>query len=149
MRSKVRRNHKGFTLLEVLVTMTVLGIGSALTLSLISGSLGNIRKVQVRSRTIHHAETVLELALLDDSIEGPTVLQGDFEDGTRWTVEVTEFIMPDPPWVDLQRPLEMPIKLLAYSVAVMGRESASADFRLHTLKLVNTRPGVNPTPNEP
>jgi prepilin-type N-terminal cleavage/methylation domain-containing protein len=149
MRTRVQRNQLGFTLLEVLVTLTVLGIGSALTLSLISGSLGNIRQVQVRSKTIHHAETVMELALLDDSIKGPTVLQGDFEDGTQWTVEVTEFLMPDPPWLNLQQPVKMPLILLAYSVAVMGPDSGGVPFKLHTLKLVNTDPRVSPAPNEP
>jgi prepilin-type N-terminal cleavage/methylation domain-containing protein len=149
MSHRLGRRQRGFTLLEVLVTLTVLGVGSALTLSLVSGSLGNIRKVQVRSRTIHHAETVLELALLDDSIEGPTVLQGDFEDGTRWTVEVTDFVMPDPPWVDLQRPLQLPIKALAYDVAVIGPGSAAVDFRLHTLKIVSADPRTMPAPSEP
>ena len=76
-----RQRAQGFTLLEVLVSLAVLSVGVALTLSLISGSLGNIRKVQLRTRTIEHAEAVMELALLDDSVRQPTVFSGDFEDG--------------------------------------------------------------------
>ena len=70
------RQAHGFTLLEVLVALTVLAIGSALTLSLISGSLGNIRKVQLRTRSIEHAREVMETALLDRSIQQPTSLHG-------------------------------------------------------------------------
>jgi prepilin-type N-terminal cleavage/methylation domain-containing protein len=82
------KRESGFTLLEVLVTMTVLAVGAALTLSLISGALGNIRKTRVHTRAIEHAQTVMELALLDDSIRGATTLAGDFDDGTRWTVAI-------------------------------------------------------------
>lgn len=130
------RNTAGFTLLEVLVTLAILGIGLALTLSLISASLRNIRKVQIRTKTIQHAETVMELSLLDESIKGPTTLRGDFEDGTRWTVLVSDFELPKSQLPSPQQ-VVLPIKLLSYSVEVTGPESRTPDFRSHTLKLVN------------
>ena len=127
----------GFTLLEVLVALAILGAGTALTLSLITGSLGKIRKVQLRSRVTQHAESVMELALLDPSIKGPTTFHGDFEDGSRWVVVVGAFEMPEVrPLAPGQQPL--PVKLLQYSVEVMGPASQSADVRLYTLKLVGT-----------
>ena len=70
-KGELRRSH-GFTLLEVLVALTVLAIGVALVLSLISGSLGNIRKVQLRTRSVEHAQEVMETALLDKSIQQAT-----------------------------------------------------------------------------
>ena len=88
------RKSAGFTLLEVLVALAVLSIGAAMTLSLISGSLRNVRKVQLRNRAIQHAETVLEIALLDDSVKQPTKKNGDFEDGTRFTVDIQEYQPP-------------------------------------------------------
>ncbi len=127
----------GFTLLEVLVTLAILAIGTALALSLISSSLGNIRRVQLRTRTIQHAETVLELTLLDDAINRPTTLTGDFEDGTRWAVRVDEVAMPQPPNQNPNQPIEMPVKMFNYSVEVFAPESAAPDFRLQTLKIVN------------
>jgi prepilin-type N-terminal cleavage/methylation domain-containing protein len=137
------RADSGFTLLEVLVALVILAAGSALTLSLISGSLRNIRKVQLRTRAIEHAETVMELSLLDDTIRRPTTLQGDFADGTRWLVKIDEFQLPDlqPPALQLQQQLQqqqqLPMKLFAYRVEVFGPESKGADFELETLKLVN------------
>src|SRR5687767_10069925 len=94
MKRRPNLGASGFTLLEVLIALSILGIGAAMTMSLISGSLGKIRKVQVRARAIQHAQTVMELSLLDQSVKGPTTLRGDFEDGSRWMVVVSDFEMP-------------------------------------------------------
>jgi hypothetical protein len=123
------------------VTLSVLAIGTALTLSLVSGSLSNIRKVQVRNRTIQHAETVMELSLLDDEIRRPTTLHGDFEDGTRWTVVVNDVDMPpltsDAP--RLGQKVELPLKVMSFTVEVFAPNAANPDLRLQTLKLVSTQ----------
>ncbi len=132
---KLKRNE-GFTLLEVLVALSVLAIGAAMTLSAISGALGNIRKVQLRTRTIQHAETVMELSLLDDAIRQPTAKRGDFEDGTRWTLEVTAVDTPRPP--SLPQGMELPQKMLFYTVEVFAPDSQAPDLRLQTLKVVST-----------
>jgi general secretion pathway protein I len=133
---RARAGESGFTLLEVLIALAVFAVGAALTLSLVSGSLAKIRKVQVRTRTIQHAQTVLELALLDESVKQPTTLQGDFEDGTRWMVHVTDYEIPLPPPPNMQ-PVQMPVKLLAYTVEVVSPGSANPEFRLQTLKMIS------------
>jgi prepilin-type N-terminal cleavage/methylation domain-containing protein len=132
------RQSQGFTLLEVLVALTVFAVGAALTMSLISGSLGNIRKVQLRTHIIEHAEAVMELALLDASISQPTAFTGDFEDGTHWSVQVEEYQPPVPPQLQPQDlPPNMPIILLCYTVEMFSPDSRAPDYRLKTLKLVN------------
>jgi len=146
-----KHNDTGFTLFEVLIALAILAAGAALTLSLISGSLGNIRKVQVRTRIIEHAETVMELSLLDDAIRRPTTLQGDFEDGTRWTVTIDEFEPPSD--VDVaaqqlqqrfQQQFKLPVEPFSYTVEVFGPNSRVPDYRIQTLKLVNTFEPGNP-----
>ena len=128
----------GFTLLEVMVCLTVLAIGAALTLSLISGSLGNIRKVQQRTRTVEHAEAVMELALLDTSIRQPTAYSGDFEDGTRWSVRIEDYDIPEEPALQPRAlPQNMPVKLLCYTVEMFSPGARASDYSLQTLKLVN------------
>jgi prepilin-type N-terminal cleavage/methylation domain-containing protein len=131
------RAESGFTLLEVLVALTVFAVGAAITLSLISGSLGNIRKVQLRTRTIEQAESVMETALLEESIQQPTTFSGYFEDGMRWLVRVDVYELPEPQQ-QLRRlqPDNMPVQMLAYTVEMFGPNSSSPDYRLHTLKLV-------------
>jgi prepilin-type N-terminal cleavage/methylation domain-containing protein len=141
-------SNEGFTLLEVLVSLTILAVGAALTLSLISGSLGNIRKVQLKTRTVEHAEAVMELALLDDSIQEPTSFTGDFEDGTRWSVRVEDYVLPTPERIPPPNsPQTIAVKLLCYTVEMFNPESRGADYRLQTLKLVkktlqDQRPGI-------
>lgn len=139
MNRRTLRGRAGFTLLEVLIALTILSVGAALAIAAISGALGNIRKVRLRTQLVEHAETVMELALLDDSVKGPTTLHGDFEDGTRWSVVVADHELPSPQALPgaLERPL--PIKLLSYTVEVFGPGSASADYRLVTLKVVPTQ----------
>jgi prepilin-type N-terminal cleavage/methylation domain-containing protein len=139
--SGARGSQAGFTLLEVLVSLVVLAIGAVLALSLISGSLGNIRKVQLRTRTVEHAESVLELALLDDAITRPTTFSGDFEDGTRWSVRVDDYVLPDSGRQqsrDLQQ--NLPMKLLSYTVLMFSPDSQGPDYQLQTLKLVKISP---------
>ena len=130
-----RASENGFTLLEVMVALAILSVGTALTLSLISGTLSNIRKVQLRTKTIQHAETVMELALLDD-VRHPTTFTGDFDDGTRWSVRVEEVPMPAPQQPNPQLP-EQPIRLFSYTVDVVAPDSKVTDMRLQTLKIVN------------
>jgi prepilin-type N-terminal cleavage/methylation domain-containing protein len=135
------RTPKGFTLLEVLVALTVLAVGAALTLSLISSSLGNIRKVQLKTRIVEHAEAVMELALLNDANNDPRTFTGDFEDGTRWTVRIDNYEMPVPEGLQPRSsPQNMPVKLLSYTVEMFSPDSGTSDYRLQTLKLVRTTP---------
>ena len=138
-----RNGACGFTLLEVLVSLTVLAIGLAIVLSLISGSLGSIRKVQSRTRTVEHAEAVMEIALLNDSISQPTTFNGNFEDGTRWSVRVEDYSLPSSD-LELPRnaPQNMPVKLLCYTVEMFSPDSNTSDYQLQTLKLVRETPGT-------
>lgn len=138
------KRESGFTLLEVLMALTVMAVAVTLILSLISGSLGNIRKVRSNSRLIDHAQAVMELALLDDSIQAATSMRGDFEDGTRWTVEVSEVEMPEPPSaVPMSQQIQMLMpKIFSYVVVVMGPNSNKADFQLQTLKMISPQSQV-------
>jgi prepilin-type N-terminal cleavage/methylation domain-containing protein len=143
-----RRNHKessGFTLLEVLVGITVFAIGAAIALSLITGALGNIRKVQSRMRIVEHANSVMELTLIDESIKGPKTFSGDFEDGTRWSVQIEEY---EPAVTTASQPPEnlqnMP-KLLHYTVDMFYPHSNAVDYQLQSLKLVRVTQENQPT----
>jgi prepilin-type N-terminal cleavage/methylation domain-containing protein len=122
----------GFTLIEVLVSMTILAIGISLGASLISKSLGNIRMLDARTRIIDQANSVMELTLLDPEIREPGSFEGDFEDGARWTVQIEEYI-PDEA---LSEQVNMPVKLLKYTVEMFQPRSSAVDYRLSTMKLV-------------
>jgi len=122
----------GFTLLEVLVAITILAIGIALTVSTISKSLVNIRIIDARMRIVDQANSVMELTLLDPEIKEPGSFNGDFEDGVRWTMRIEEYI---PEEMSLSDPAEMPVRLLAYTVEMFQPHSSAVEYRLRTLKL--------------
>ena len=143
------RDAGGFTLLEVVVTLTILALGVSLVLSLISGSLGNIRKVQSRTRIVEHAQTVMELALLDEAIRGATAFTGDFADGTRWSVQVEEYLPELPEGTDAAALERLGSRLLRYRVEMFPPGSGTPDFGLETLKLVSTAGESLPAGPEP
>lgn len=133
------KRASGFTLLEVLMTLTIMAVAVTLILSLISGSLSNIRKVRGSTRLIEHAQAVMELALLDESVQAATSMHGDFEDGTRWSVEISEVEMPPPPSAvpPSQQVQSLMPKMFSYVVVVMGPNSSRSDFQLQTLKMIS------------
>ena len=92
----MRRQQGGFVLLELIVALTILGIGFAAAFAGISQSTRNIDKLQrVQQRENEVRNLLAELDLVrqlrpDDSTSGR------FEDGTRWRIEIQSFIPPTP-----------------------------------------------------
>jgi general secretion pathway protein I len=142
------KDGSGFTLLEVLIALAIFAIAATVTLSLISGSLRNIRKVQQRTRSIEHAESVMESALIDSSILQPTSNSGSFQDGTSWIVRVEDYTELDQQTqtsgTTSAAAANLP-KLLAYTVETTGPESIRPDCRLQTLKLVKVQTASQPS----
>jgi type II secretion system protein I len=142
MRKRELQMESGFTLLEVLVALTLMAVGAAVVMSLLSGSAGNIRKAQLRTKIIEQAETVLEQTLLDDTILNPTSSSGVLDDGSgmnwSWTVTVEEYVPPV--LTDQIVPATtqaLPVKLLQYTVKMISPDAQVSDYTLQTLKVVN------------
>jgi general secretion pathway protein I len=145
MRHRRGGSHAGFTLLEVIVALAILSLGVTLTLSLISGSLRNIRNAQLRGRVVQHAESVMEIILLDDTIREARTIAGDFQDGMRWVAKVEEYQQEEPVDQSLTpQQAVLPLQLLSYTVDVFSPGSSAADFTLRTLKLVNMQKTISP-----
>ena len=132
----------GFTLLEVLVALVVLAVGASITMSVISGSLGNVRKAQIRTRAMATAQNVMEYALSDENLREPATYTENLTDGFHCVVMVDNYYpqMGTPPESDL------PVKLLRYTVEMYGPDSTGPEYELQTLKLVNSsEEGQQPT----
>jgi prepilin-type N-terminal cleavage/methylation domain-containing protein len=140
MRNRDLQATSGFTLLEVMVALTVMAIGAAVTVSLLSGSLGNVRKAQLRTKIIEHASSVMETALLDDTILTPTTLTGDFEDGTSWNVNIEQYV-PDvlPASLQTVNVQNLTYQMLLYTVDMYNPGSSAVNYRLQTLKLTKVQ----------
>jgi len=78
---------RGFTLIEVLVAVAILGIGLTAILELFSGGLRLGRASEEYTKAVNYARMKMEeMAVKPDVAEG--VEEGSFDDTFRWQVEV-------------------------------------------------------------
>lgn len=74
---------RGFTLIEVLVAMSILAISLTVVLQLFSGGLKSSRLSDEYTRGIFYArEKMDEILLAEELNEG--VISGEFDDGFKW-----------------------------------------------------------------
>ncbi len=85
----------GFSLLEVMVAVAILGISFSTIMSGMSTSLRTVTRVADSQRRIEQARLKLaELDLIATPRPGQQA-SGRFDDGTTWRIEVRSFIPPD------------------------------------------------------
>lgn len=78
---------RGFTLIEVLVAVAILGIGLTAILELFSGGLRLGRASEEYTKAVNYARMKMEeMAVKPEVAEG--VEEGSFDDTFRWQVEV-------------------------------------------------------------
>jgi len=78
---------RGFTLIEVLVAVAILGIGLTVTLELFAGGLRLGRASEEYTKAVNYARMKMEeMAVKPEVAEG--VEKGSFDDTFRWQVEV-------------------------------------------------------------
>lgn len=78
---------RGFTLIEVLVAVAILGIGLTVTLELFAGGLRLGRTSEEYTKAVNYARMKMEeLAIKPEVAEG--LEEGSFDDTFRWQVEV-------------------------------------------------------------
>jgi prepilin-type N-terminal cleavage/methylation domain-containing protein len=93
---KAVSTQAGFTLLEVIVAMTILGLGFSALFAGMSQSARNITKLQkVEKREMFTRNLLAELDLVQQLTPGAAA-SGIFEDGTRWRLEVQPYIGSTP-----------------------------------------------------
>jgi prepilin-type N-terminal cleavage/methylation domain-containing protein len=90
----MKARKSGFTLIEVLVAMTILAMAFSVLFALSSRSLDGMRRARDIERRVGFARVKLdELRLIDDLRAGDQA-SGGLDDGTRWRVEVMPFVQP-------------------------------------------------------
>lgn len=85
---------RGFSLLEVLVALTVIGFGFAAVFAGMSGSLRGLGRAEETERRIELARMKLAELDLIKSVQPNDTAEGQFEDGTHWRLQTLPFIKP-------------------------------------------------------
>jgi len=87
-------NQRGFTLLEILVATTILGIAVVGLLSSLSTSMRNATHVTDADRAAQLARNKMEELVSDQNLPYQAVLQGTIDDHTGWTAQIAPFEAP-------------------------------------------------------
>lgn len=142
------RSSRGFTLLEVIVALAIMGISIAVTMHIFSGGLKNIYRIDMAHRAMHHAENVMNEILADQDIRGPLQLADDLDEEFDYLAEIDYWEDPDQGML-LKQEQQLPVYLLSVRVDVFFKnDSYGKLYRTACLKTVpneTTAPGQNPS----
>ncbi len=120
---------RGFSLMEVLVAMMILGIAFSTLFGLISGSLRNVDRIQEHGKIVRFGQMKMnELVLQINQGASPQQLSGSFGEKYRWRASME-------PFAALESPTSTPgysLVRLHLSVIWTGR-SGENQFKLETV----------------
>ena len=89
------RSARGFTLLEIVVALAILGMGVAVVMQIFSGGFKNIHRIDMAHQAMNHAENVMNEILSNQAITGEVSLAGDLDEEFAYTAEVRYWEAPD------------------------------------------------------
>lgn len=79
---------RGFTLLEIVVAVAILGTGVAVAMQIFSSGFKNLHRIELAHRAMNHAENVMDELLSDDSVDQPAQFSGNLDEEFRYTARV-------------------------------------------------------------
>ncbi len=120
-KAKVNCSAAGFTLMEVIVSIAIIGISFVLVMQLFSGGLKASRRSCDYTRAVVHAKYKIEEVSLV-----PVQDSGEFEDGFKWESEIE-------PYGELE---ESPFDLLKIKIRVFWDDTGS---RQNSVELVSLK----------
>lgn len=135
-----RHNHfqAGFSLLEILVALTILGISMAALMQVFAGGLKGARKARDYNTAVLLAQSKMEESLMIKTVEEGAA-GGIFEgmDRFSWVSEVTPFELPADEAQPVPEDMTRQITFNAYQVTVTvswGPADRTSHYILTTLK---------------
>lgn len=87
-------NSRGFTLLEVVVAVAILGLAVGAAMQIFSGGLKNIRKMDLAHQAMNHAENVMSQILSDENLREPVTLSADLDEEFSYSAVVDYYQAP-------------------------------------------------------
>jgi len=131
------RLDRGFTLIEILVAISVLAISLVVILQLFSGGLKSVRLSNQYTRAIFYAREKMEEILLMEDLEAGSQegsQEDESEDPFRWRAEIV-LIEPEE-----EEASKLPFDTLGIMVDVMWQEGEKEKhFQISTMKVVEKK----------
>lgn len=148
------KRQRGFSLLEVILSFTLLAVALGILVAIIGGGLTQVRGAGDASVATLHAQSLLDEVGVLEPIE-PGRRGGDFDDGRyRWEMAITEVEDPAPAGPpDPNAPvietvgLQLPSAPLLYRIQ-LEMAWGEAEFE-RRIAFVTLRARTPPTPLEP
>jgi general secretion pathway protein I len=131
MKPRVRCPASGFTLLEVVVALAILGLGLVAVIQIFSGGLRLARATEEYSQAVHLAQAKLEEWRMAESLsEGEE--EGEFNPRYRWWVGIRKVEVLPMEKKEIQAPVELYQIQLKVRWETGGTEKAATfeSFRL-------------------
>ena len=123
----------GFTLIEIVVALAILGIGLTVIIELFSGGLRLGRTSEEYTRAIGYARVKMEEIISKRNIQEGTDM-GDFDKTFRWQVDVTKIdLLPVAKTLDLND-VKPPVDLFLVRVNILwtsGSKERSASLETY------------------
>ena len=90
----MKTSQKGFTLLEILVATTIMGVAVVGLLSSLSTSMRNATHISDADRAAQLARNKMEELVSDENLPYQAALQGTFDSNTGWKAQIGPFETP-------------------------------------------------------
>jgi len=134
------RSAQGFSLMEVLVAITIVGIVYATLFSLMSTSLKNIGRIEEREKLTRLGQMKLnELVVSVNQGKIPTVSAGQFDDKYSWKFRIDPVRFGE----DLNSSRENVIEKIRLSVIWTGVSQQQNEYSLETFTWFSKKPKTN------
>jgi general secretion pathway protein I len=125
-------SNGGFTLIEILVAISILGISLVVVLQLFSGALKSGRVSDEYTTGIFYAQEIMEEILLRTELT-LGVEEGDFDNGYRWRAEILRIEQVE------EETSKLPFETFQILVDISWggvTEGKGKHFQLSTLKVI-------------
>ena len=123
----------GFTLLEILVAISIMAICLTVILQLFSGSLKSGKLSDDYTRAVFHAKEIMEEILVSSALtEG--ISEGRFDDSYSWKAEIARVVREE----EEEEEGESKLPLVTFSIKVQvawGGTERNKRFELETIKV--------------
>jgi len=123
---------RGFTLIEILVAVSVLAITLVVIMQLFAGGLRASKISDDYTRGIFHASYIMDGILMEDTLtEGTT--EGDFDDGYHWNADIVLAEITEPSFTVPS------LSIYSIKVALSWGGEKGKTLSLQTTKIMETK----------